>query len=71
MAPGDKARRALLRQLGDHWRATFYPTGLAHSINMGTASEATPWKAVTKRVVRDPGPPDGGVDPGDVRRHLG
>lgn len=30
----------------DHWRATFYPVGLAHSIVHGTAWEPAPWRAV-------------------------
>lgn len=36
-----------LRQYGDgHWRATFYVTGLAHSILGGSAWEPTVWRAV-------------------------
>jgi len=36
-----------LRQYGDgHWRATFYVTGLAHSILGGSAWEPTMWRAV-------------------------
>ena len=38
-----------LRQYGDgHWRATFYVTGLAHSILGGTAWEPTVWRAVQR-----------------------
>lgn len=37
-----------LRAFPDAWRATFYPTGLAHSIVMGTASESTPWMTVQR-----------------------
>jgi hypothetical protein len=38
-----------LRQYGDgHWRATFYVTGLAHSILGGSAWEATVWRAVQR-----------------------
>src|SRR5215510_14640616 len=32
----------------DHWRATFYVTGQAHSIIGGTAWEPTPWNAVQR-----------------------
>ena len=36
-----------LRQYGDgHWRASFYVTGLAHSILGGSAWEPTVWRAV-------------------------
>ena len=36
-----------LRQYGDgHWRATFYVTGIAHSILGGSAWEPTVWRAV-------------------------
>jgi hypothetical protein len=31
-----------------HWRATFYVTGMAHSIASGTAWEPTPWRAVQR-----------------------
>jgi len=31
-----------------HWRATFYVTGLAHSILGGTAWEPTVWRAVQR-----------------------
>jgi hypothetical protein len=38
-----------LRQYGDgHWRATFYVTGVAHSIVGGSAWEPTPWRAVQR-----------------------
>ena len=31
-----------------HWRATFWMTGIAHSITGGSAYEATPWRAVQR-----------------------
>jgi hypothetical protein len=38
-----------LTAYGDgHWRATFYTTGMAHSIVGGTAWEPTPWRAVQR-----------------------
>jgi hypothetical protein len=38
-----------LRQYGDgHWRASFYVTGLAHSILGGSAWEPTAWRAVQR-----------------------
>jgi len=38
-----------LRQYGDgHWRASFYVTGLAHSILGGSAWEPTVWRAVQR-----------------------
>jgi hypothetical protein len=38
-----------LRQRGDgHWRATFYVTGIAHSILGGSAWEPTVWRAVQR-----------------------
>jgi hypothetical protein len=38
-----------LRQYGDgRWRATFYVTGLAHSILGGSAWEPTVWRAVQR-----------------------
>ena len=38
-----------LRQYGDgRWRASFYVTGLAHSILGGSAWEPTPWRAVER-----------------------
>ncbi len=37
-----------LRVFSDHWRATFYPVGLAHSIVYGTAREPAPWRAVQR-----------------------
>ena len=38
-----------LRQYGDgHWRATFYVTGLAHSILGGSSWEPTVWRAVQR-----------------------
>jgi len=36
-----------LRQLGDHWRANFYATGMAHSVVYGSGWETTPWRAVS------------------------
>ena len=46
-----------LRNLGGQWRASFYLSGLAHSIVYGTASEATPWHAVRRaawQAINDP-----------------
>jgi hypothetical protein len=38
-----------LRQYGDgHWRATFYVTGIAHSILGGSAWEPTVWHGVQR-----------------------
>jgi hypothetical protein len=38
-----------LTEYGDgHWRATFYVTGMAHSIVGGPAWEATSWRAVQR-----------------------
>jgi hypothetical protein len=38
-----------LTAYGDgHWRATFYVTGMAHSIVGGSAWEPTPWRAVQR-----------------------
>jgi hypothetical protein len=38
-----------LRQYGDgHWRASFYVTGLAHSILGGSAWGVTVWRAVQR-----------------------
>jgi hypothetical protein len=38
-----------LRQYGDgHWQASFYVTGLAHSILGGSAWEPTVWRAVQR-----------------------
>lgn len=38
-----------LTEYGDgHWRATFYVTGMAHSIVGGSAWEPRPWRAVQK-----------------------
>ena len=38
-----------LTQFGDgNWRATFYVTGMAHSIVGGSAWEPTPWRAVQR-----------------------
>jgi hypothetical protein len=31
-----------------HWRVTFYPLGIAHSIVGGSAYESTPWRAVQR-----------------------
>ena len=33
---------------GRDWRATFFVTGMAHSIIGGSAWEATPWRAVQR-----------------------
>jgi hypothetical protein len=30
------------------WRANFYPAGIAHSVVVGSAWEATPWRAVQR-----------------------
>lgn len=35
-----------LRQYPHAWRASFFPTGIAHSIVLGSAWEPTPWRAV-------------------------
>jgi hypothetical protein len=35
-----------------HWRATFYVTGIAHSIVGGSAWERTPWRAVHRAAIR-------------------
>ena len=46
-----------LRKIDAQWRASFYAAGLAHSVVYGTASEAPPWRAVTKAAwiaIRDP-----------------
>src|SRR2546422_6138925 len=38
-----------LTEYGDgHWRATFYVTGMAHSIVGGSAWELAPWTAVQR-----------------------
>jgi hypothetical protein len=38
-----------LTEYGDgHWRATFYVTGMAHSIVGGSAWEPTAWRAVER-----------------------
>ena len=37
-----------LKQFPSAWRATFYPTGVAHSIVHGTAYEPTPWRALQR-----------------------
>ena len=37
-----------LRQLGEHWRANFYATGMAHSVVYGSGWEPTPWRAVSR-----------------------
>ena len=38
-----------LTEYGDgHWRATFYVTGMAHSITGGSAWEPAPWRAVQR-----------------------
>jgi len=31
-----------------HWRATFYVTGMAHSVFGGSAYEPTDWRAVQR-----------------------
>jgi hypothetical protein len=33
---------------GANWRATFFVTGMAHSIVKGSAYEPTPWRAVQR-----------------------
>jgi hypothetical protein len=33
---------------GRDWRATFFVTGIAHSIDGGSAWEPTPWRAVQR-----------------------
>ena len=33
---------------GENWRATFFVTGMAHSIVKGSAYEPTPWRAVQR-----------------------
>jgi hypothetical protein len=33
---------------GENWRATFFVTGMAHSIVKGSAYESTPWRAVQR-----------------------
>ena len=33
---------------GENWRATFFVTGMAHSIVNGSPYEATPWRAVQR-----------------------
>ena len=41
-----------------HWRATFYVSGIAHSIIGGSAWEAAPWGAVqvaASAALRKPG----------------
>lgn len=38
----------LTEYAGEGWRATFYTTGLAHSIVTGSAWEPTPWGAVQR-----------------------
>jgi hypothetical protein len=35
-----------LREYPEAWRANFYPTGMAHSIILGSAWDSTPWRAV-------------------------
>jgi hypothetical protein len=57
-----------LTAYGDgHWRATFYVTGMAHSIVGGSAWEPTPWRAVQQAgwaAVRRVGTKS---DPGNLR----
>ena len=43
-----------LQQFPSAWRASFYPTGIAHSIVHGTAYEPTPWRAGTRYRWRRP-----------------
>jgi len=51
-----------LRQLGDHWRANFYATRMAHSVVDASGWEPTPWRAVRRaatsliRLVRSQSP---------------
>ena len=57
-----------LRQYGDgHWRATFYVTGIAHSILGGTAWEPTVWRPYSGRDGMRFSTPSGTYDdePGD------
>lgn len=35
-----------LREYPEAWRANFYPTGMAHSIVLGSGWEPTSWRAV-------------------------
>jgi hypothetical protein len=37
-----------LKQFPGGWRANFYPTGMAHSIVLGSAYEPTAWRAVQR-----------------------
>ena len=37
-----------LKQYPHAWRASFFPTGIAHSIVLGSAWEPTPWRAVQR-----------------------
>ena len=41
-----------LRGFPNGWRATFYPSGLAHSIVAGTGWDAAPWRAVQQAAWR-------------------
>jgi hypothetical protein len=38
----------LTEYAGENWRATFFVTGMAHSIVKGSAYEPTPWRAVQR-----------------------
>jgi hypothetical protein len=38
----------LTEYAGANWRATFFVTGMAHSIVKGSAYEPTPWRAVQR-----------------------
>ncbi len=38
--------RQLTEYGNEHWRGTFFVTGMTHSIIGGSAWEATPWRAV-------------------------
>jgi hypothetical protein len=40
----------LTEYAGENWRATFFVTGMAHSIAKGSAYEPTPWRAVQQAV---------------------
>jgi hypothetical protein len=41
-----RAHGGLTRYDKRGWRATFYVSGIEHSITSATASEPTPWRAV-------------------------
>jgi hypothetical protein len=46
LTAGDGADLQLTEYGDGHWRATFYVTGQAQSIVVGSAWEPTPWRAV-------------------------